>query len=120
MKKTEKIFILSILLFAILLWGGLSLFGSHDYGSVRIEVNGEEFGTYSLAEDQVISINDTNVCEIKDGQISMTDASCPDHLCIKQGAIGSSGGMIVCLPNKVVVEGIKAENAAEPEVDAVS
>jgi len=35
----------------------------------------------------------------------MTEADCPDHLCMKQPAVGSSGGYIVCLPNKVVIQG---------------
>ena len=83
------------------------------YGTIRITVNGEEYGTYSLSKDQVIPINDTNVCEIKNGQAKMTDASCPDHLCMKQRAIDSAGGRIVCLPNKVVIEGEKAADQKE-------
>ncbi len=122
MKKNEKRFILAILLAAALLRIILELFGDRGYGAVKIEVNGEEFGTYSLAEDQIIRINDTNICEIKDGKISMTDASCPDHLCIKQGSIDSKGGMIVCLPNKVVIEGVRPDSSSvdEPVIDAVS
>ena len=65
----------------------------------------EAYGTYSLAEDQVIQIGDTNVCEIKDGEVKMTEADCPDHLCMKQPAVGSAGGYIVCLPNRVVIQG---------------
>ena len=38
----------------------------------------------------------------------MTEADCPDHLCISQKAVGNSGGTIVCLPNKVVIEGSKS------------
>ena len=56
-------------------------------------------------KDQVIAIGDTNVCEIKDGEVKMTDADCPDHLCMKQPAVGSAGGYIVCLPNRVVIQG---------------
>lgn len=37
----------------------------------------------------------------------MTEADCPDHLCMKQKAVDSTGGTIVCLPNKVVIEGEK-------------
>ena len=29
----------------------------------------------------------------------------PDHLCMKQPAVGSAGGYIVCLPNRVVIQG---------------
>ena len=115
MKKKEVLFIAGILVFALALWGFLTVLRRGDYGSVRITVNGEEYGTYSLAENQKISINDTNVCEIKDGKVKMIEADCPDHLCMKQPAVGSSGGTIVCLPNKVVIEG---EKAADSETDS--
>ena len=65
-------------------------------------------------KDQVIAIGDTNVCEIKDGEVKMTEADCPDHLCMKQPAVGSAGGYIVCLPNKVVIQG-EGEGDADPQ-----
>lgn len=119
MKKKDLIMIAAILAVALALWGGMFLIRKDDYGSIRITVNGQEYGTYSLAEDQVIAIGDTNVCEIKDGKVKMTKADCPDHLCIRQKAVGSSGGTIVCLPNKVVIEGVKAAGSEEssPEFD---
>lgn len=119
MKKKDMIMIAAILAVALALWGGMFLMRKDDYGSIRITVNGQEYGTYSLAEDQVIAIGDTNVCEIKDGKVKMTEADCPDHLCIRQKAVGSSGGTIVCLPNKVVIEGVKAAGSEEssPEFD---
>lgn len=119
MKKKDLIIIAAILAVALALWGGMFLMRKDDYGSIRITVNGQEYGTYSLAEDQVIAIGDTNVCEIKDGKVKMTEADCPDHLCIRQKAVGSSGGTIVCLPNKVVIEGVKAADSEEssPEFD---
>ena len=89
---------------------------------VEITVDGKEFGTYSLSQDQVIHIGDTNVCEIKDGKVTMIEATCPDHYCMKQKAVDEHGGSIICLPNKVVIEG---ENTAEdsessPKIDAVT
>lgn len=121
MKKKELLFIIGILFLALLLWGGLNLFGSHHYGTVKIERDGTLYGTYSLSEDQIITIGTTNICEIKDGSIRMTDASCPDHLCVQQGAIDSRGGMIVCLPNKVVIEAVYTGVSEDiPEIDAVS
>ena len=119
MKKKELTFIISIVVFALVLWTGMYLVRQGHYGSIRITVNGEEYGTYSLSKDQVISIGDTNVCEIKNGEVKMTDADCPDHLCMKQKAVDSTGGTIVCLPNKVVIEGEKGESLNEdsPEFD---
>ena len=119
MKKKELTFIIGIVVFALILWGGMYLTRRGHYGTVRITVNGEEYGTYSLAKDQVIEIGDTNVCEIKNGEVRMTDADCPDHLCMKQKAVDSTGGTIVCLPNKVVIEGEKGDSSEDdsPEFD---
>ena len=119
MKKKELTFIIGIVVFAVVLWGGMYLTRRGHYGTIRITVNGEEYGTYSLAKDQVIKINDTNVCEIKNGEVKMTEADCPDHLCMKQKAVDNTGGTIVCLPNKVVIEGEKDNSSAEesPEFD---
>lgn len=119
MKKTEKIFILGLFFFALILWGAMNLLRPDSYGSIRITVDGETYGIYSLGEDQTISIGDTNICEIKDHQVCMIYADCPDQLCIRQGAIDSGGGMIVCLPNKVTIEGIKT-SADTDGVDSVS
>ena len=119
MKKKELTFIIGIVVFAVVLWGGMYLTRRGHYGTIRITVNGEEYGTYSLAKDQVIKINDTNVCEIKNGEVKMTEADCPDHLCMKQKAVDSTGGTIVCLPNKVVSEGEKGDVSEDdsPEFD---
>jgi hypothetical protein len=84
-------------------------------------VDGKEFGTYSLGEDQVIEINDTNTCEIKDGEVRMTKATCPDHLCIdQQGPVTDQGGMIVCLPNRVVIEAEGTASGDDSGVDVVT
>lgn len=123
MKKKELIFIGGILVLALAIWAGMSFMNKGSHGSIRITVDGEEYGTYSLAKDQTIKINDTNVCEIKDGKAHMISAECPDHLCMKQKAIDEKGGTIVCLPNKVVIEGEKSvgsDNTDELSIDAVT
>ena len=124
MKKKEILFIGGILVLALVLWAGISFFYKGQYGSITITVDGEEYGTYSLGKDQTISINDTNVCEIKDGKAHMISATCPDHLCLKQREIDEKGGTIVCLPNKVVIEGNKSadstDSSDELSIDAVT
>jgi len=88
--------------------------------SVVVEVNGETYGTYSLSKDQTIQINDTNVLVIEDGEAYMSEASCPDGLCISQGHISANGTMIVCLPNRVVVQVLDDDTDAEDGLDAVT
>ncbi len=123
LKKKELIFISGILVLAFAIWAGMSFMNKGSHGSIRITVDGKEYGTYSLAKDQTIKINDTNVCEIKNGKAHMLSAECPDHLCMKQKAIDEKGGTIVCLPNKVVIEGEKSvgsDNTDELSIDAVT
>ena len=121
MKKKELTFIISIVVFALVLWGGMYLVRQGHYGSIRIRVVGYELGTYSVSMDLVISFVYTNICKIKNGEVKMIEADCPDHLCLKQKAVDSTGGTIVCLPNKVVIEGEKGSGSDEtsPEFDTV-
>lgn len=124
MKKKEAIFIAAILVIAGVLWLGLQLAGQRSHNMIRITVDGKEFGTYSLDKDQVIHIGDTNVCEIKDGKATMIEATCPDHYCMKQKAVDEHGGSIICLPNKVVIEGEDSADPSgsddSPRIDAVT
>lgn len=45
-----------------------------------------------------------NILEIQPGQIKVSEASCPDHICVKQGFIHNSLLPITCLPNKLVIQ----------------
>ncbi len=51
------------------LWLGFQIAGKRSHNTIRITVDGKEFGTYSLSQDQIIHIGDTNVCEIKDEKL---------------------------------------------------
>lgn len=86
---------------------------------VVIEVDGEIYGKYSIFKNQQIEIGDNseNILEIKDGQAYMIEANCPDKLCIKQYAINSNLGTIVCLPNRVIVS---LDTQDYSDVDVVS
>ena len=39
---------------------------------------------------------------VRDGELRVTDADCPLHLCMKSGNISRDGEIIVCLPNRFV------------------
>ena len=51
------------------------------------------------------------------GKAKMTDADCPDQLCVHQKAASKNHESIICLPNKVVVE---VDGSEESEFDAVA
>ncbi len=92
--------------FALLLFAQIFQRKSGAYAEVT--VNGAVYGTYALDEDQTVFIKQngtvTNTLTIKDGKADMTDADCPDLLCVHQRAIDRESETIVCLPNKVVVK----------------
>ena len=59
-----------------------------------------------------------NIIEVKDGKIGITQASCPDGVCINTGYINSSLLPIVCLPNKLIIEVRSSES--NDNIDAVT
>ena len=81
---------------------------------VLVEVDGAVWGRYDLQEDITVRIETEdggyNVLQIADGYACVTEASCPDKLCVHQHKICHSDESIICLPNKVVVSIIQEEN----------
>ena len=73
---------------------------------VVIYVNNAEYARLPLDEDAEFIIggvnSSTNILIVKDGYVYMSEASCPDKICIGTGKISKENDMIVCLPNKVV------------------
>ena len=43
-----------------------------------------------------------NTVTVRDGKIAVTEASCPDQYCVRQGFC-NGGRDIVCLPNRLVI-----------------
>ena len=88
---------------------------------ITVTVDSVEYGTYDLSTDQTIPIQidgeTANVLTIENGKAKMTDADCPDQLCVHQSAIDRTNETIVCLPHKVVVT---VEGAADGEFDTVA
>ena len=83
MKKNDWLLAAGILLAVCL--SGILLYGNRAAGNyVLIQVDGAEYGRYSLEEDQVVEINGTNRLEIQGGEAFMTWGDCPE--------IGSASG----------------------------
>lgn len=119
MKKKDLILAAGVLAFAFAVWLCTLFLLPKNNQKIRITVDGEFYGEYSLNEDQEIAIGETNICRIKDGKVKMTEANCPDKLCMKQRAVDASGGSIICLPNKVVIEAVGESSASQDGIDSV-
>lgn len=76
---------------------------------VSIQVDGKEIDHFSLAEAEGRTMRyktsyGCNVVKIEQGKISVFEADCPDKLCVHQGHISRPGQILVCLPNRFLVE----------------
>lgn len=107
-KKRDLILVAAVLAAAgILYLLNLFLF-SKPAVTLEISVNGTVVETLDLSKDTEITINSknngTNLLIIKGGEAYISEASCPDSLCIHQGKIHKNGEMIVCLPNEMIAK----------------
>ncbi|WP_026667718.1 NusG domain II-containing protein [Butyrivibrio sp. AE2005] len=121
-KKNDLILIIFLTLTSVVMLIGISLF-SQKGATVVVSVDGKEVASFPLDEDTVYNIGGyhggENILEVKDGKAHLTDASCPDKLCVSMGYINKSGQSIICLPNKVVIE-IKGNTKDNNNFDTIS
>ena len=121
-KKNDLILIIFLTLTSVVMLIGISLF-SKKGATVVVSVDGKEVASFPLDEDTVYNIGGyhggENILEVKDGKAHLTDASCPDKLCVSMGYINKSGQSIICLPNKVVIE-IKGNTKDNNNFDTLS
>lgn len=82
----------------------------------RVEINKNNAG-YKYSVDTEYG---HNLLEFTEDGVKSIEASCPDKIDIKQGLITKPGEIIVCLPNRLVVEIISDSNNDVNEIDVVN
>lgn len=93
----------------LLLGGALALFlrlTRQGGGTVAVRIDGEAVMELPLSEDARLVLGEgehTNTLVIADGMARVTEASCPDQICVRRGAVQYAGESIVCLPHKLVI-----------------
>jgi len=101
--RNDLILIAALLLIAGVLYLALNL-GRQEGGVVVVRVDGVEVERHSLAVNGTFPLNGgSNILVIEDGKAWLSDANCPDHICVKQGKIHYTGQVITCLPNRLTV-----------------
>ena len=112
--KRRKIIADLILIFCVVLVA-LSVFlvaflKSEDGVFVSVRIGDGQSVMYSLSEDgEYKLLGGKNILVIKDGKAYMSHADCPDKTCVRTGAISKTGEQIICLPNRVYISIIGAE-----------
>ena len=85
---------------------------------VRISQDGEVVHKFPLDEDRTVPYDTAagghNVVVISDGWVEVTEANCPDQICVHHVPLSDTGGTpIVCLPNRLVVEVVGASDPGQ-------
>jgi hypothetical protein len=96
----------------------LLLGGSGEGGMARILVHGEELHTVDLASSATTFTVEgedggRNVVAVEHGRIRVTEADCPDQVCVRQGWIRDGATPIVCLPHGLVIEIVGVEDGPD-------
>lgn len=122
MKKADLIIIGAVGLIVGILFVCLYVFGGDSGKYVQIESNGEVVETLKLDEDiqkEYRFGDETNTLKIENGKATVTDANCPDGICVNHKAIYRKGESIICLPHKLVIT-IIGDSPTDDEIDAVA
>ena len=112
----KKVFA-DIILICILLVLALSVFlvvelTRREGAYVVVSIDGGEVCRYALSEDGEFTLNGgTNTLVISGGKAYISEADCPDGLCVSQGKISRTGQTVVCLPNRVMLRIVGADEA---------
>lgn len=56
-----------------------------------------------------------NTVVVQDQSIAITEADCPDKICVSDGYISKPGEMTVCLPHKVMIE-VQSADGGDPDI----
>ena len=122
--KNDLILLGGFLLAAFLFWlipFLLNKLNNNLPAAVAVYQDGQRIAEYPLREDQTLVIpweeEYYNLLLIENGEASITDADCPDQLCVRQRSISRKGESIICLPHRLVIQ---IESNEESELDAVT
>lgn len=90
----------------------------HTDPAAEIYLNGELFKTLPLSADTELTVdcgNGYNVITIRGGKISVSEADCPDKVCVNMGEI-SGGTPIVCLPHRLEIRVVNGNNDTDADI----
>ncbi len=108
MKKYKRDVLLIVIIISIscILFLANRILFSKPARQVEISVDGEVMYTLNLNQDSDILVTGynggTNRIVIKAGRVHVSEATCPDKICVHQGWIEQTGESIVCLPNRMI------------------
>ena len=100
---------IAVFALAALVLAALSLWLLRDTGAAAAEVwlDGERIAVLPLDRDDELLVQTPdggwNRVVVSGGRVAVTEANCPDRVCVARGAVGG-GAPIVCLPHRLVIQ----------------
>ena len=105
--RNELFLIAAIILIAAIFYAGNHLAARQPSAIVEVSVDGTVTHEFPLDLETEFTIQGydggKNHLIIKNGTAEISEASCPDKICVNHAPINASGQTIVCLPNRLVV-----------------
>ena len=109
MKKSTVLIIICAAVFLAAAITSVVMLNAPPGDIVKIKSDGELLYTIDLSKspDRTIVVEyngKKNTLEIKDHKIRVSEADCPDKVCVNTGWLDSPAIPIICLPNKLIIE----------------
>lgn len=104
MTRSDRLLIVALMVLALAAWPLVASAGS---SAPRVVISGPQGVTsVPLGVDDAMRVRGENglmTVVVSHGAVRVTESGCPDQVCVKTGAVSTAGGVIVCVPNGVVV-----------------
>ncbi|MDO4343865.1 MAG: NusG domain II-containing protein [Eubacteriales bacterium] len=109
MKKKRNTIIFTAVILAAALAGLLAqrIFMKKGGNYAVVQSCGEVIARLDLTENTVLTVggetSGRNRIEVAEGTVCVTEADCPDQICVHQGRISRRGEVIACLPHELII-----------------
>lgn len=104
MTRADRIVIVVVAALALAVW---PIAVAAADGADQVTITGPAGETVvPMARDAIYEIDGargTVTVSVEDGAVSVTDSNCPDQTCVRTGAVRTSGSVVACVPNRVIV-----------------
>lgn len=115
-KRNTVLLAAGILLAALGVLFVQQIFMKKEGGTAIVQIDGREIYRLNLQEETEILLEEDgyNKIVVKDGAVAVTEADCPDQVCVRTGGISATGEVIACLPHELIItiEGVQGQQDA--------
>ncbi len=106
--KNKYVISIALILFICVIWLVLRALLHDDPSSLKVYVQiGDEVVYEAPLSGDVVyraEVNDGyNVIKIQGGKVCVSEADCPNKVCVNTGYIDKKGDVIACIPHKLIV-----------------